>query len=160
MKKPKFSLAHRDDALAILVEKSLHKTLAVWAIACTEKVLPYFQAQYPDDLRPQQALETLQAWIEIGEFHMSVIRGVSLAAHAAAREAEPGSPAQSAARAAGQAVATAHVPAHALGAALYAQQAVHRAASNESAASVVTSERDWQYQLLLELNEEGDLSDQ
>jgi hypothetical protein len=57
-------------------------------------------------------------------------------------------------------VATAHVPAHALGAALYTQQAVHRAASNENASSVVTSERDWQYQLLLELNEEGDLPDQ
>ena len=83
---------------------------------------------------------------------MSVIRGASLAAHAAARAAEPNSPAQSAARAAGQAVATAHVRTHALGAALYAQQAIHRMGSNEEAANAVKLERDWQYQLLLDLN--------
>ena len=152
MKKPKFSLAHRDDALTELVHNTNQKTLAVWAIACAERALPFFQVQYPQDLRPQQALETLQAWIESNEFHMSVIRSASLAAHAAAREVEANSPAQSAARAAGQAVATAHVPTHALAAALYAQQAIHRAASEDNAVNAVARERDWQFQYLIKLN--------
>ena len=153
MKKPKFSLAHRDDALTELVQNTDQKTLAVWAIACVERVLPFYQEQYPHDERLNQALIILKEWIETGEFHMSIIRGASLAAHAAAREADANSPAQSTARAAGQAVATAHVPAHALGAALYAQQAVHRAASNEEAANEVERERNWQYQTLLRLKE-------
>lgn len=147
MKKPKFPLAYRDEALNELVQNTKQKTLAVWAIACVEQVLPFYQEQYPQDNRPHQALATLQEWIETGEFHMSVIRRASLASHAAAREAIANSSAQSASRAAGQAVATVHVPNHALGAALYAQQAVHRAASNEDAANAAARERDWQYQL-------------
>ena len=160
MKKPKFSLAHRDDTLTELVQNTDQKTLAVWAIACVERVLPFYQEQYPHDECLNQALITLKEWIETGEFHMSIIRGASLAAHAAAREADGNSPAQSTARAAGQAVATAHVPAHALGAALYAQQAVHRAASNEEAANEVERERNWQYQTLLRLKETRELLDQ
>ena len=160
MKKPKFSLAHRDDSLIELVQNTDQKTLAVWAVACVERVLPFFKEPYPKDSRPRQALTTLQEWIETGEFLMSIIRGASLATHAAAREVEVNSPAQSAARAAGQAVATAHVPTHALAAALYAQQAVHRAARNEDAANAAANERDWQYQLLLRLNKEQGLSDQ
>ena len=160
MKKPKFSLAHRDDALTELVQNTDQKTLAVWAIACVERVLLFYQEQYPHDERLNQALITLKKWIGTGEFHMSIIRGASLAAHAAAREADANSPAQSTARAAGQAVATAHVPAHALGAAIYAQQAFHRAASNEEAANEVESERNWQYQILLRLKETRELLDQ
>lgn len=157
MKKPKFSLAHHDDALIELVQNTDQKTLAVWAIACVERVIPFFEKPYPQDSRPRQALATLQKWIETGEFHMSIIRGASLAAHAAARDAEANSPAQSAARAAGQAVATAHVPTHALGAALYAQQAIHRDASDENASNAVAGERDWQYQLLGKLKETREL---
>ena len=67
------------------------------------------------------------------------IRGASLAAHAAARDAEEGSAARFAARAAGQAVATAHVPQHAYGAAYYALKAV--AAANPAD---VAREREWQ----------------
>src|SRR4030066_302914 len=54
---------------------------------------------------------------------MSDIRGTSLAAHAAAREAKENNAACFAAHAAGQAVATAHVPQHAFGAAYYALKA-------------------------------------
>ena len=160
MKKPNFSLVQQDDALADLVRTTDHKTLAVWATACVERVLPFFDETSPEDIRPRQALETLRNWFKTGVFRMSVIREASLASHAAAREVEAGTPAQSAARAAGQAVATAHVPNHALGAAKYAQQAVHRAASAEEAASAVCRERDWQYQHLLDLNQKSGKSDQ
>jgi hypothetical protein len=151
MKKSKFSIAHKDEDMLALIGKTDHKTLAVRAIDCAERVLPYFEEKYPHDPRPRQAIETLQAWIRTGVFKMSVIRKASLDSHAATREVGEDSPARSAARAAGQAVATAHVPNHAYGPAVYAQQAIHRASSAAEADAAVAQERDWQYKHLLEL---------
>jgi len=71
---------------------------------------------------------------------MADVRRDSLAAHAAAREAEENSAARFAARAAGQAVATAHVPSHAIGAAWYGVKAAEAAG--------VPGEREWQYRRL------------
>lgn len=150
-KKEKFSLNRNDEPMADLVGKTGKKILAIWAIDCAERVLPYFAENYPDDPRPRDALDTLRAWIATGEFHMKVIRTASLASHAAARDAGEDSPARSAARAAGQAVATAHVSTHSLGAAIYAQQAAWRAAKPEEAVAAVAAERDWQYRRLVEL---------
>ncbi len=128
MKRPKFSLTRKDEEIFGLVGKTDHKILALWAIDCAKRVLPYFEDKYPGDYRPRKAIEALQAWINTGMFKMADIRKVSLDAHAAARETGEDSPARSAARAAGQAVATAHVPRHSYGSAIYAQQAVYRAA--------------------------------
>lgn len=153
MPKARFSIAHQDNELLALVQATDQKTLAVWAIDCAERVLPFFEQQFPDDLRPQQAIETLQAWLATGVFKMAVIRKASLDAHAAAREVGADTPARSAARAAGQAVATAHVPRHAYGPAIYAQQAIFRAAKPAEAVTAAASERDWQYQRLLQLRE-------
>lgn len=143
--KSKFSLAEQKDYFVDIVSKTDQKALAVWAIDCAARVLPYFEEEYPDDYRPRQALETLQKWIDTGVFKMSVIRGASLASHAAARETNEDSSARSAARAAGQTVATAHVPTHAIGSAIYALQAIYRAGGD------VDKEREWQYQRLLDL---------
>jgi len=151
MEKSKFSIAHKDEKMLEFVSKTDQKTLAVWAIDCAERVLPYFEKKYPKDHRPRQALETLQAWINTGVFKMAVIRKASLDAHAAAREVGEDNAARSAARAAGQAVATAHVPRHAYGAAIYAQQAIHRATDAALADAAVAKERDWQYEWLLDL---------
>ena len=82
---------------------------------------------------------------------MAVIRKASLDSHAAARDVGEDNAARSAARAAGQAVATAHVRTHAPGAAIYAQQAVHRLSSAADADAAVAREREWQYQRLVEL---------
>lgn len=151
MQKLKFSLAQEKDKFVALVNQTDQKTLAVWAIDCAERVLPYFEQEYPDDHRPRDALQTLQTWIDTGVFRMQVIRKASLASHAAAREVGEDNPARSAARAAGQAVATAHVPTHAIGAAIYALQAIHRATDASAADAAVAQERDWQIQHLLEL---------
>jgi len=124
------------------VSKQDQKLLAIWAADCAEHVLPYFEKKYPEDNRPKEAIETLQAWIDTGEFKMAVIRGSSLAAHAAARKAKKDSAAQFAARAAGQAVATAHVPSHSIGAAWYGIKAVNAAGADTD------KEREWQYQRL------------
>lgn len=153
MKKSKFSVVHKDKATEELVSKTDHRALAIWAIDCVERVLPYFEEKYPEDNRPRQAIETLQEWIKTGVFKMAVIRSASLASHAAAREVGEDNAARSAARAAGQAVATAHVPTHSIGAANYALQAIHRATGASNADAAVANERDWQYQHLLELGE-------
>lgn len=151
MKKSKFSLAQHKAEFLKLVEKTDQKTLAVWAIDCAERVLPYFEEKYPDDPRPRNAIETLQTWINTGVFKMAVIRKASLDSHAAARDVGEDNAARSAARAAGQAVATAHVPMHSIGAAIYGLQAIHRATDASDADAAVAQERDWQYQHLLEL---------
>ncbi|MEI7452276.1 MAG: putative immunity protein [Candidatus Falkowbacteria bacterium] len=151
MTKIKFSIAHKDEEMLDLVKNTEHKKLALWAIACAERVLPYFEKKYPKDKRPRIAIETLQAWIKTGIFKMVVIRKASLDSHVAAREVGEDSAARSAARAAGQAVATAHVPRHAYGAAVYAQQAIFRATNSVEADVAATAERDWQYHQLLKI---------
>ncbi|MFC2045701.1 putative immunity protein [Chloroflexota bacterium] len=155
MKKPKFSIADKDEEMLELMRKTGHKTLAIWAIDCAERVLPYFEEKYSEDHRPGNAIEALQAWINTGVFQMAVIRKASLASHAAAREVGEDNAARSAARAAGQAVATAHVPGHSYGPAVYAQQAIYRASNSSEADAAVAKERDWQYRHLLELVEKS-----
>ena len=148
-----FSLARRDEAMAELVGETDKKTLAIWAVDCAERVLPYFEVQYPDDHRPGDAIVALLNWIRTGVFHMADIRKAALDAHAAAREVGKNNAARSAARAAGQAVATAHVPTHSLAAARYAQQAMYRATNFSEADAAAARERDWQYRHLGELRE-------
>jgi hypothetical protein len=74
MSKSKFPLtSYKDERVVELVRKTDHKTLAVWAIDCVERVLPYFEDLYPEDHRPRNAIETLKTWIDTGIFKMSVI---------------------------------------------------------------------------------------
>jgi hypothetical protein len=120
------------------------KSLATWAADCAERVLPLFENAHSDDDRPRKAIETCRTWVRTGEFKMTVIRGASLSAHTAAREAKENS-ACFAARAAGQAVATAHVPQDAFGAAYYALKAIG-AADPVRAEYRVAEEFDWQTQ--------------
>jgi immunity protein 5 of polymorphic toxin system len=149
MAKSTFSLtAYKEPATVALVSETDQKTLAVWAIECVERVMRFFEEAHPQDHRPRQAIETLQAWIDSGVFKMAVIRKASLDSHTAARETGMDDAARSTARAAGQAVATAHVPLHALGAANYALQAIYRATSPTDADAAIARERDWQIQRL------------
>jgi hypothetical protein len=119
------------------------QALAVWAGACAERVLPFFEQACPQDGRPRQALAACRAWARTGIFHMAKIRAASLGAHAAARQVKENEAACFAARAAGQAVATAHVAQHACGAAYYALKAL-AARHPENAAQKVAEELDWQ----------------
>ncbi len=118
---------------------------------CVERALPYFENKYPKDQRPRRAIETLKTWIKSRGVKLANIRKASLDAHGAAREVGEANAACSAARAAGHAVATAHVPTHSIGAAIYALQAIHRASNAANAHEAVATEREWQYQHLLEL---------
>ena len=105
--KTKFSVTHKDKAIVELMKKAYQKTLAIWAIDCVERVMPYFEEKYPEDQRPRKAIEVLQAWINTGVFKMAYIRKAALSSHTAAREVGEDNKARSTARAAGQAVATA-----------------------------------------------------
>ena len=124
-------------------------TMAAWGADCAERVLPLFEKAYPEDDRPRRAIETARTWVRTGIFRMAEIRGASLAAHAAARDAKGNDAAHFAARAAGQAVATAHVPQHAFGGAYYALKAV-AAADPANAMGNVAREREWQAERLPE----------
>lgn len=122
--------------------KEDQKLLALWAADCAEHVLPYFEKEFSKDDRPRKAIKACRTWVRTGVFKMADIRRDSLAAHAAAREAEEDSAARFAARAAGQAVATAHVAQHAYGAAYYALKAVV-AASPKNAEVKAVKEYKW-----------------
>lgn len=123
--------------------------MATWAADCAGRVLPLFEEAYPEDDRPRNAIEACRTWVRTGVFTMAGIRGASLAAHAAARDAKGNDAACFAARAAGQAVATAHVPQHAFGGAYYALKAV-AAADPANAGVNVAREREWQAERLPE----------
>jgi hypothetical protein len=153
MKRPKLAVTNMDKPIAELVIKTHHKTLAIWAADCAERVLSYFEEKYPEDTRPRKAIEACREWVRTGVFRMSDVRKTALAAHAAAREVMEDNAARSAARAAGQALATAHVPSHALAAAIYAVTAVRDATNSPDVDIATIKERDWQYKHLLRLGE-------
>jgi hypothetical protein len=152
--KSKFSITLKDESFVELVKKTDQKILAIWAVDCVERVMPYFEEKYPEDPRPRKAIEMLRKWIRTGIFKMADVRKAALDAHAAAREVGEDTAARSAARAAGHAAATAHVPTHSIGAANYALQAIHRAANSSDPDAAVAKERDWQYRHLIELSKE------
>lgn len=143
-----------DKPIAELVSKTNHKTLAIWAADCAERVLPYFEEKYPEDTCPRKAIEACREWARTGVFRMADVRKTSLAAHAAARDVKEDNAARSAARAAGQAMVTAHVPTHSIAAAIYAATAVRDATNSTDTDIATTKERDWQNQHLLRLTEE------
>jgi hypothetical protein len=149
--KKKLTVTSLDVPIAALARRTDHKTLAIWAADCVERVLPLFETRCPADDRPRRAISALRTWVQTGVFNMTSVRQIALSAHAAARQAEKDHAACAAARAAGQAMATAHVPGHAVAAAVYAATAVSNAAGVAEGESTAELERRWQYQHLQEL---------
>src|SRR4051812_16786505 len=47
-----------------------HQLLALWAAACAEHVLDFFESAQPDDPRPRHAIEHARAWVH-GEVKMT-----------------------------------------------------------------------------------------
>ena len=121
--KPKDSSGWRDSYY--------HRLFGLKAANEVNRVLPLFEKERPNDKRPRKAIEAVRAWAEgKRKLGMSEVRKLSLASHAAAREAKSDA-AKSVAHAAGQAVGTWHVPTHALGAFGYVGRA--RAAKSKRA---------------------------
>jgi hypothetical protein len=134
-----------------------HQLLALWAAACAEHVLHFFESARPSDTRPRQAIERARAWVR-GEIKMSQSRAAAGFANAAARELKGA--ARYAAYAAGQAAAVAHVAAHELGAAAYAIKAARAAAPGCEGESAGRLECRWQREQLPDAIRELVLEDQ
>jgi hypothetical protein len=122
-----------------------HHLLALWAVACAEHVLHFFEEVQPEDGRPRQAIKLAQAWVR-GEVPMSEARAAAGHAMAAARRLSGA--ARHAAFAAGQAAAVAHVAAHELGAAAYAIKAAQAAAPEGEREQAGRQECQWQREQL------------
>ena len=138
---PRFITIRRGGTLT----DSDHRLLALWAAACAEHVLHFFEAVQPLDPRPRQAIELTRAWAR-GEIKMMQSRDSAGHAQAAARVLSGA--ARHAAFAAGQAAAVAHVAAHELGAAAYAIKAARAAAPAGEGESAGRLECLWQRQQL------------
>lgn len=93
------------------------RRVAGWAADCAEHVLPLFEADRPDDLRPREAIARTRAFAR-GE--------LDIAGEIRARFRNGG-----AARDAGTPAAVCHMGAHALGAAAYAARAAALARPND-----------------------------
>ena len=135
---PRFITIRRGGTLT----DSDHRLLALWAAACAEHVLHFFESVQPTDPRPRQAIELARAWVR-GEIKISQSRDSAFAANTAARELSGA--ARHAAYAAGQAAVVAHVAAHELGAAAYAIKAARAAALNGQAEESGRLECKWQH---------------
>ena len=118
-----------------------HHLLALWAAECAEHVLPLFEAERPDDLRPRHAIDAARAWAA-GDLAMMATRAAGGHAMGAARDLR-GAP-RFAAYAAGQAAVVAHVAEHDLGAAAYAIKAAVAAAPAALAEEARSAECQWQ----------------
>ena len=134
-----------------------HQLLALWAAACAEHVLDFFEAVRPEDPRPHQAIEHARAWVH-GEVNMTQARKAAGRAQGAARDLRGA--ARHAAYAAGQAAVVPHVAAHELGAAAYAIKAARAAAPEGEGDHVGRLECRWQRDQLPEAIRDLVLEDQ
>lgn len=134
-----------------------HHLLAIWAAACAQHVLHFFEQVQPDDNRPHHAIEQARAWAR-GEITMTEARTAGGHAMGAARELKGA--AREAAYAAGQAGVVAHVAAHELGAAAYAIRAVRAAAPKDERIEAGRLECQWQREQLPDEIRELVLDDQ
>lgn len=111
-------------SLMKLIETQSKLTLATWAANYSEQViLPLWSKYYPNDLRPQNALNAAREWLS-GTIKLPQAKMAILECHAAAREADGNPVAQAAARAIGQCSSTIHSAQHCIGLAFYGAIAV------------------------------------
>lgn len=111
-------------SLMRLIETQSKVTLATWAIGYSEKVLlPIWLKRFPDDTRPQTALNAAREWLS-GKIKLPQAKEKILECHSAARESEGDPAAQAAARAIGQSASTVHSAQHCIGLAFYGALAV------------------------------------
>lgn len=120
--------SYKDDhivELMRLIETQSKETIANWCIDYAEnEILPIYIKYYPNDDRPQMALDTSREWLK-GLKKLPEVKDIILnQCHKAARETEDNPAAQAAARTLGQAAACFHTPTHSLGLAFYGGAAI------------------------------------
>lgn len=125
------------------------REVAGFAVACALRVLPIFERDMPDDLRPREAIDAALAFSKDGK-RSNALRASGFAAYKAARGASSPAAAE-AAQAATQAVGAAYLHPlasaqqvkHILGAAAHAARAAELDANNRAAGE---ESRDWAIQ--------------
>jgi hypothetical protein len=111
-------------SLMRLIETQSKATLANWAVDYSERViLPLWNKHYPEDRRPQDALDAARQWLS-GAIKLPHAKAAILECHEAARESDGNPVAQAAARAIGQCASTIHSARHCIGLALYGALAI------------------------------------
>ena len=111
-------------SLMKLIETQSKTTLAIWAVDYAERViLPLWRKYYPDDPRPQDALNGAREWLS-STIKLPQAKSAILKCHVAAREADGNPIAQAAARTIGQCASTIHSARHCIGLAFYGAIAV------------------------------------
>jgi len=126
------------------------REIAGYAAECACRVLPIFERDRPDDLRPRNAIDAALAFSSGGR-RTAALRAIAMAAYKAARETSQPA-ADQAARAAGAAAAAAYLHPlasadqvkHILGAAAHAARAAELDAGDDW--SVGAESRDWALQ--------------
>lgn len=100
------------------IEGQSKETLLNWVLGYAErKLLPLWKKHYPDDKRPEKALQAARNWRE-KKIKLPEAKKFILECHAAARDAEI-AVAQAAARAIAQSASSIHVARHCIGLPLY-----------------------------------------
>ena len=111
-------------SLINLMEMQKKLTLATWALEYSQQyILPIWNKYYPDDLRPQNALNAAWKWL-LGTIKFPEAKTVILQCHKAALEADKNPAAQAAARAIGHSASTIHSARHSMGLIQYGTMAI------------------------------------
>lgn len=103
------------------IEQQDHRTLVLWALDTGKEILELFNAAYPDDMRPGNALTAAESWSR-GEIKMPAAKKAAKETHEAAKDAKEAA-AVAAAHAMGQIIGVVHVATHSPAYVAYAVQA-------------------------------------
>ncbi len=129
----------------IILQK--HRTLVLWTIDCSMRMLPLFEEKYPLDVRPRNAVEAAKDWA-FGKIKMPEAKAAALAAHDAATAVKDDYSAAAVARAMGHVVGTVHVETHAIGVIMYGLTAAVHRGGVEGSEELVKKECQWFYNRL------------
>ncbi|MGN0629278.1 MAG: putative immunity protein [Oscillospiraceae bacterium] len=103
--------------LALLIGEQNHRTVVLWALDLGSDAAEKLKAKYPEEKRPEEAIEAARLWA-FGKIKMPEARRAILDCHALAKElSAPGDAALC--HAVGQAASTVHTEKHAMGLPIY-----------------------------------------
>ena len=110
------------DELCQLIEQANRRVLVLWALELAEESARVLAEKYPEDFRPEEAVEAATSWAK-GQIKMPIAKQAILNCHAMAKELE--NPADIArCHAVGQACSVVHTAGHALGYPMYELTAI------------------------------------
>jgi hypothetical protein len=133
--------------IRVLIEEQNHRTLVLWVLDCSARILDIFEKRYPKDFRPREAVNKALAWAT-GEIKMPVAKRAALDAHIAAKEVEEDLAASAAAHAMGHVLGTVHVETHAINMVIYGLTAFVLESNKELIFEVIKKETEWFYSRL------------